>query len=153
MTNHYELLYLVGANYTEEELEPIKQKVAAEIKKFEGQITLEDNLGKKKLAYPISKNHQGYYLLYEFNLEGNKLKELNRNLELTSELLRHIIIRKNPNKKPSTKTTIAKPKAVEPALEKTDNVASTDHSQKDDDRLKLQDLDQKLDQILEGDIM
>jgi ribosomal protein S6 len=54
MTNHYELLYLVPASYTEEELLPIKDNVAELIKKFGGRITLEDSLGKKKLAvYPI----------------------------------------------------------------------------------------------------
>ncbi|NUM25970.1 MAG: 30S ribosomal protein S6 [Candidatus Buchananbacteria bacterium] len=152
MTNHYELLYLVAANYTEEELEPIKQKVADEIKKFGGQITLEESLGKKKLAYPISKNHQGYYLLYEFDLEGSKLKDLSRNLKLSSELLRHIIVKRSLSRKTVIKTNITKAK---PALTSADGASKpADEKAPDDkDRLKLEDLDQKLDQILEGDIM
>jgi ribosomal protein S6 len=64
MTNHYELLYLVPANYTEEELVPIKEKVKELIKKFKGEVTFEDTIGKKKLAYPVAKNTQGYYLLF-----------------------------------------------------------------------------------------
>ena len=55
MVNHYELLYLAPAQLTDEELEKTKETVKNLIAKVEGKITLEDSLGKKKLAYPIKK--------------------------------------------------------------------------------------------------
>ncbi len=150
MTNHYELLYLVAANYTEPELEPIKQKVGELIKKFGGQITLEDSFGKKKLAYPIAKNHQGYYLFYEFDLEGNQLKELTRALKLTAEILRHIIVKKSLTVSKRQKSSIARPR---PTADPTTSRPNTERKADDKDKIKLEDLDEKLDQILEGDIM
>jgi small subunit ribosomal protein S6 len=145
MLNHYELLYLVAANYTEDELAPVKEKVKELIKKASGQITAEDSFGKKKLAYPIKKNHQGYYLLFEFDLEGENLKELDKNLTLTNEILRHMIAKKPiraqvTNKKPR----IARPKA---------EVVDAKAAEADKDKIKLEDLDQKLDEILEGSMM
>ena len=68
MTNNYELLYLISGNYTEEELVPIEETVKNLITKFGGEIKLDDNFGKKKLAYPINGNFQGYYLIYEFGV-------------------------------------------------------------------------------------
>ena len=153
MTNHYELLYLVAPNCTEEELEPIKQKVTELIKKFGGQITLEDSFGKKKLAYPIAKNHQGYYLLYEFDLDGAQLKELSRSLKLTSEIMRHIIVKKNLSRSKKFKASLSRPRltmTAEPTRPTTDKKEKKDD---DKDKVKLEDLDEKLDQILEGDIM
>ena len=82
MQNHYELLYLISGAYTEEELATIKEKVKNLIAKFEGQITFEDSFGKKKLAYPIKKAFHGYYLLYEFDLDGERLKDLSNGLKL-----------------------------------------------------------------------
>ena len=154
MTNHYELLYLVPANYTEEELTPIREKVKSLIKKFTGEITYEENFGKKKLAYPIKGNHQGYYLLYEFDLAGENLKELDKILKLTAELLRHIIVKtvkgrvKAPNLMKTTETKVEPTKMVarSKAPEKTP-------AKEEKEKIKLEDLDKKLDEILEGDIM
>jgi len=154
MTNHYELLYLVGANYTEEELTPIKEKIKELIKKIAGEITLEDNLGKKKLAYPISGNYQGYYLLYEFNLAGEKLKELNKNLKLTNEILRHIVVKKKLETPSLLKTTAEKLKTAEKKMKEIKTEAEKEtKAEVEKGKIKLEDLDQRLDEILEGDIM
>jgi len=154
MTNHYELLYLVPANYTEEELVPIKEKVKELIAKFKGEITFEDTYGKKKLAYPIGKNFAGYYLLYEFYLPGEKLSDLNRGLKLTKEVLRHIIVAK---KFQSASDKAAEKQAAEKRAEnlesKIDEKEKEKEKEKDKDKIQLKDLDQKLDEILEGDII
>jgi len=150
MVNHYELLYLVAANYTEEELLPIKEKVKDLIKKFEGEITLEDSFGKKKLAYPIKKNHQGYYLLYELDLDGENLEKLKKELKLTNEVLRHIIVKKKI-KTPSPVSSPTAKKTAAPKPEITREIKK--ETKKEDKRVKLEDLDQRLDEILEGDIL
>ncbi|MDX9893579.1 MAG: 30S ribosomal protein S6 [Patescibacteria group bacterium] len=151
MTNHYELLYLVAASYTEEELLPIKDNVSEIIKKFGGRITLEDSLGKKKLAYPIKTNFQGYYLIYEFDLEGAKLKELNQTIKLTNEILRHVIV-----KKPIKALSLLKTTQKKIEQQKTDTIKeekTKKEQEQDKDKIKLEELDEKLDEILEGNIM
>ena len=158
MINHYELLYLIPANYTEEELGPIKEKISSLIKKFEGEISYEDNFGKKKLAYPIKNNHQGYYLISEFDLEGSKLKDLEKNIGLTNEVLRHIIVKKElqpagmrvvPTLNMDEIKFEPRPKTPETKVEPKPII----DQEKEKDKLKLEDLDEKLDEILEGDIM
>ena len=145
--NHYELLYLISATYSDEELIPIKEKIKELIEKHLGKITLEDNLGKKKLAYPIRQAHHGYYLIYEFDLEPEKKKELDRDIRLTPEVLRHQIITKKlftPSMVEITEQKAKKEKEREKEAEK---------KKIDKDKIKLEDLDQKLDEILEGDIL
>ena len=148
--NHYEILYLASASYTESELTPIQDKVKEFIKKYQGQITSEENLGKKKLAYPIKQNYQGYYLLYEFDLPGESLKDLERSLRLTGDVLRHIIV-----KTPKVKIKI--PRRVRPAWEKPEmtppKTTEEKEKEKEKEKIRLEDLDQKLDEILEGDIL
>jgi len=147
MTKHYELLYLVSPNFSDEELGPVKEKVRDLIVKFGGEITFEDSLGKKKLAYPIQKHFQGYYLLYTFYLDGAELKELERQLRLTNELLRHVIVNRpyQENPQPLAQTFAEKPAETfaEPAKAKAD----------DKNKIKLEDLDEKLDQILGEEII
>lgn len=148
MVNHYELLYLVSGNYTEDELGPIKQKVADLVKKFDGAISFEDSLGKKKLAYPVNHTHHGYYILVEFDLEGEKLKELERNIGLTNEVLRHMVV-----KKPLKAAGAMTPHLKMGSLSKVDETPKAAVAATPEDKLKLDTLDQKLDEILEGDIM
>lgn len=160
MTNHYELLYLVSANHTEDELEPIKQKIRDAINKFEGSITFEDGLGKKKLAYPIEKNQQGYYLLTEFDLDGKNLASLDKDLKLTNELLRHIVVKRKAAKQTnrlrlsedmaSESKISGKPESKEDKSKDKEAPAKT---KQEESKVNLDDLDEKLDEILDGDIM
>src|SRR3989338_10964341 len=101
--NHYEMLYLVGGNYTEEELKPIRDSALAMIKKANGTVSFDENFGKKKLAYPIKHNHQGYYVIAEFSAEPEELKELDRQFRLSNEILRHIIVTRDPSKQTTLK--------------------------------------------------
>jgi small subunit ribosomal protein S6 len=143
------MLYLVAATYTEDELAPIKEKVKNLIKKFEGEITGEDSFGKKKLAYPVKKFSQGYYLLYEFDLDGNNLLDLNKGLKLTNEVLRHIIVNKPIKAKVEVKSADLSPKKPKTDLAKE----KIEKEKRDENKIKLEDLDQRLDEILGGDII
>jgi small subunit ribosomal protein S6 len=92
--NHYEILFIIPNNYTEDEAKTINTNTEKIIKKLGGEINYQEYWGKKKLAYEIKKNHYGYYSLMEFDLDGVNLAELDRLLRLSKEILRHQIIKK-----------------------------------------------------------
>jgi len=155
---HYELLYLLPMSYTEEELKPIIEKVASLIKESEGTITKNDNLGKQKLAYTIKHNSHGYYLLYEFDLPKANLQKLNKALSLSNEILRFIIT----VKKIKTAEEIAKGKALQERLaKKKEKEIEKIKAEKEEikekpkketggkEKISLEDLDKKLDEILD----
>ncbi|MBI4253188.1 30S ribosomal protein S6 [Candidatus Uhrbacteria bacterium] len=94
MTNHYELLAIVDGRIPDSELETFKKTFEDLLKKHVSSIHYVHNAGRRKLAYPI--NHQGYgtYLLCEFDAPGEHIKKLERAMSLTTELLRHCIVRR-----------------------------------------------------------
>ena len=102
----YELLYIVPAPLTEKDLPNISKRIKEIVEKLGGKIIKEENLGNKKLAYPIKQVYRGFYLLLSFEIETEKLKKLDQKLKLMSELLRHLI----------TKTIERKKKPVRPSL-------------------------------------
>ncbi len=89
----YEVLYIV---------KPIDEDVySATIEKIEkviadngGELVKTDNWGKKRLAYEVQDFNDGYYALTTFNAEPATVKELDRVMKITEEILRHMIIRK-----------------------------------------------------------
>ncbi len=87
----YELLYLIPAPLTEKDLPNVSKKVKKLIEQLGGKISKEENLGNKKLAYPIKQIYRGFYLLLNFEIDPKKLKELDQKLKLMSEILRYLI--------------------------------------------------------------
>ena len=49
--------------------------------------------GKRRLAYPINKKEEGYYLILNLNAPGGALDELERSLRISDDILRHKLLR------------------------------------------------------------
>jgi small subunit ribosomal protein S6 len=87
-------MYIIPAKFAGAEMDKIQARVKDIITKEGGQIDYEETVGKKKLAYPIKHNHQGFYFLVEFNNEPEKLKAINTKVQFVAEVIRHIIVAK-----------------------------------------------------------
>ena len=62
---HYEILFVISNRFTEDEAKQSIAKVEKLVTDADGQITLNEYWGKKKLAYPIKHETYGYYQLFE----------------------------------------------------------------------------------------
>lgn len=58
-----------------------------------GEIENVEEWGTRKLAYEINKINEGYYVLVNFNAAADIPKELDRNLKIADEVIRHMIVR------------------------------------------------------------
>jgi small subunit ribosomal protein S6 len=142
---------LVSNQYAENEVKPIIEKVDKIIEEKGGKITLKEEWGKKRLAYPVKNFIYGYYILAEFDLTGEKLAEVDRALRMMNEVLRHQIAVKKIKtaKEIETDKRIAEKIAVRAVEEKRE--AEETEKAKDKKKIDLGDLDEKLDKILETD--
>jgi len=148
---HYELLYLISNKFSEDEVKPIREKVKGFITANQGKITLSQDLGKKRLAYPIKGFRFGYYNLTEFDMPGENLTKLDRSLRLTEEILRQQIVSKvlkTVEQIAQEKIIAEKIAAKNLAAEKTAK-EKVKEKERDKDKVDLKDLDEKLDKILE----
>lgn len=50
--------------------------------------------GQRRLAYPIRKNKDGYYILFEAKLDPERLADIERNMQYADDVLRYMIVRK-----------------------------------------------------------
>lgn len=58
-----------------------------------GQVTKIDRWGRRRLAYEIDRQREAYYVIMEANVDPKGLPEIERNLKLSSSILRYLIIR------------------------------------------------------------
>lgn len=71
-------------------VETVKGIIAAE-----GEVGNVDTWGMRKLAYPIQKKSEGYYIVIEFKAQPTLPKELDRRLKISDNVIRHMIVNKD----------------------------------------------------------
>lgn len=87
----YEMMVIIPATLSDEEAAVAKTKIAGLLSSNSAKVTAEEDMGKRKLAYPINHIRQGFYHLYQFEAPSRSLKGLDAALWLAPEVLRHMI--------------------------------------------------------------
>ncbi len=174
--SNYEILYIINSEISEEEQPKIMATFEELVKKAEGKIISTENLGKKKLAYPINKMKVGFYVLSQFELESEKLIELNKKLKPMNEIIRFMIVSKEPAKEeeekpksPQSGIPSAGKVSISPVFKKEVPVFKKEVEEKEKpaqggslkgrkkeekkEKVSIEELDAKLDEILQDDII
>lgn len=152
----YDLLYIIPTPYTETDLPAIQKGIVTAIENLGGKIIKEENLGSKKLAYPIKLVRRGFYILVVFEVDKDKLAELNKQFRLMPEILRFQItiklkeqLRKRRTPRPKIKIDeeiIEEKREAEDKKEPSAPKERKEHIKLED--LDDKDLDQKIDDLL-----
>ena len=90
--NEYELTVLIHPDL-EANLDAALDKVRALIKDNGGEITKEDNWGKKKLAYQIRREDFAVYVYFETTLPSDAPRKISSTLNITDEVLRYLLVK------------------------------------------------------------
>lgn len=92
----YELVVLLKASLSEEELEKITKKLLSYIEAAKGSAVTSSVLGKKPMAYAIKKNLEANYVLFNFEMapEGGA-KEVETKFRQDENVIRHLLVRKD----------------------------------------------------------
>ena len=157
---HYEVLFIIPNRFTDDEAKTVSANVEKIIADGGGNVTLREYWGKKRLAYEIKHNAFGYYSLFEFDLEGKNLAKIDTALRLSTDVLRHQVV----VKKMKSEEALAKEAKIRAKIESkkvangkkqeektkisSQSSAASKTSSKDDKRVDLKDLDEKLEGIL-----
>ena len=89
----YELMYVVRPTLDEQTLAAVNEKVGKFIANAGGEILKREDWGKRRLAFPLAKFTEGFYSVLQLKLSPVTVRDLERNLTLTEEVLRHLVTR------------------------------------------------------------
>ena len=90
----YEVLYIVRPELTEEELGAAVEKVTGLIANLGGSHQRTNIWGKRRLAYEVNHLREGYYVLTDFQIEQERVPELEATLKISDTVFRHQVVRK-----------------------------------------------------------
>ncbi|ADI13151.1 30S ribosomal protein S6 [Truepera radiovictrix] len=97
--HNYDLNVILDPNLSEAQLGLEKDAIAAQIERFEGEVLSTDEWGNKRLAYPIRKLNEGYYIIYRLRLPETAPRQLATNLRLRDNVMRVLITRDRPEQR------------------------------------------------------
>ncbi|NLP26807.1 MAG: 30S ribosomal protein S6 [Clostridiales bacterium] len=95
LTANYEMIVVLNNKLGEEAIKALIEKFKQMIESNEGTIEEINEWGKRKLAYPIEDEIDGYYVLYNFESKPDLPAELDRVFNITEGVLRSLITVKN----------------------------------------------------------
>ena len=92
--NNYEVMFIIDAALEEDKKEAAVEMVKGIISDG-GEVGKVNVWGNRKLAYPIQKKNEGYYVVVEFTAKPELPKELDRRLKISDSIIRHLIVNKD----------------------------------------------------------
>src|ERR1041385_4090562 len=95
----YELVYILPPDTPEDQVTELHQQIEGVVSKMNGAIERTENWGRKRLAYEIARHKEGVYVLEVINGGGELMKELDRRLRVMEQVIRHMIVRVDEEKK------------------------------------------------------
>ena len=93
--NLYETVIVTTAKLGEEGNTALVERFKALIAEH-GTVQSVDDWGKRRFAYPIQKQTEGYYTLINFESNPEFTAELDRRYQITDGILRTIIVKRDP---------------------------------------------------------
>jgi small subunit ribosomal protein S6 len=94
-TIDYEVTYIVRPNLEETELDERVNAIAEQLKSNGAELGEIEKMGKRRLAYEIDDVREGYYVVMKFKSEPAQAKELERQMRLSEDVMRHLLINLN----------------------------------------------------------
>ncbi len=91
---NYEVMFIIDPALEDTAKDACIERVKGVIVSEGGQVGNVDVWGMRKLAYPIQKKNEGYYVVIEFQASPELPKELDRRLRISDDVMRHITINK-----------------------------------------------------------
>ncbi len=93
--NKYELCVVVSAKLEDDARADLIERVKDMIAKFGGSVTDVDDWGKKKLAYEIDKQHEGFYNFIHFEAEPSVPAQIESRMRIMDGVLRYLCVRQD----------------------------------------------------------
>lgn len=99
----YEVMYIAVPETTDEDITKLNDAITALVEKDGGTVSVIEGWGRRRLAYPIRKKTEGYYVLLEIEGSGQEIAELERRFRVNDMVMRYMTVRVDEDRKAADK--------------------------------------------------
>ena len=122
----YELMYIADPATDADTLGQLNKEIGELIEKEGGSIVLQEDMGKRQLAYKIGKFTEGFYSLFEIEGSGKEIAEVERRMRVNDKIVRYLTVRVDEERKAADKIESKRRARKEKLAELTGGLAEDD---------------------------
>jgi len=109
----YEVMYIGTPEASADDIVKLNGAIEEMIAKEGGKVVKTDNMGLRRMAYPIKKKSEGHYVLFEIEDSGKIIAELERRMRVNDTIMRYITVRVDEDRKTAEKLRLKREKRQE----------------------------------------
>ncbi len=143
----YELMYIVASTVSDDQIPTVTDGVLKFIADFDGSVIKEEQMGKKKLAYPIKKTRNGFYAAVTFDMPTTRINDLDAKIRNTPGIIRHLMVSMDEAMERMAKDAIAQEAMNKNRSERAKTAAPAEGSE-----VNAENLDQRIEEALSEDL-
>jgi small subunit ribosomal protein S6 len=99
----YEVMFIIDPKTSEEDITRLNENLLQVITDQGGSVTKHENMGRRQLAYPIGRQTEGHYVLFEVDGSGREIAELERRMRVNDQVIRYITVRVDEDRRRAEK--------------------------------------------------
>jgi small subunit ribosomal protein S6 len=96
VTRDYELGFILNPEVSEDVIRTTLERIQQIVATYGGQIVKINHWGRRRLAYPIERHRGGYYIFIDMILTPETVGEIERTLQVSEDVMRHMMKRRDP---------------------------------------------------------
>jgi small subunit ribosomal protein S6 len=89
----YEMMFIARTDIPEEEIDKLTAQMDAVVTGAGGKTEKIDKMGRRRLAYYVKKQREGFYILFRFEGNGDTVREFERRLKVTDAVIKFLTVR------------------------------------------------------------
>ncbi len=93
MQRTYEVMFIVRPDLSEEDIDKLISTMETNITNAGGTVKSAEKMGKRRLAYVVRKFADGFYILLNIEGSGELIKEIERRLRVTEQVIKFLSVR------------------------------------------------------------
>ena len=125
---HYENLVIVKPTLTEEETKASIAAIEEVLTSNGAEIIARDEMGTRKLAYPIAKNERGYFHVVYYTMAPSSIAEVERRFRINEDLLRFVTIKYDSKREVNAWNDLVAKTKAKPAAKAEEAPAATEEA-------------------------
>jgi len=90
----YEIILIFEPTLQEDEINRLVERIKSIIEDYKGEVEGITEWGKRRLAYPVKKRKDGFYIILNSKLENKAIEGISQSFRLNDSILRYLIAKK-----------------------------------------------------------